>query len=75
MMNRTTGPERKLKYVASFMVAVMLVGVIGYMVVEKANFLDALYMTVITLTTVGFREVITLDEPGKVFRSSTQPAW
>jgi voltage-gated potassium channel len=67
MMNRTTGPERKLKYVASFMVAVMLVGVIGYMVVEKANFLDALYMTVITLTTVGFREVITLDEPGKVF--------
>jgi voltage-gated potassium channel len=37
------------------------------MVIEELSFLDALYMTVITLATVGFREVKELSEVGKVF--------
>ena len=37
------------------------------MVFEDWSFLDALYMTVITLTTVGFREVRPLDATGQVF--------
>ena len=67
MIDRSTGPEEKLRFVFSFMVFILLVGVVGYMTIEDAGFLDALYMTVITLTTVGFREAITLDEPGKIF--------
>ncbi|BBB32113.1 voltage-gated potassium channel [Thermotomaculum hydrothermale] len=46
---------------------ILTVGTVGYILLEKANFLDSLYMTVITLTTVGFREVIELDTKGKIF--------
>lgn len=45
---------------------VVLVGFFGYQVVEGTGPLDALYMTVITITTVGFREVVPLGPGGKV---------
>lgn len=37
------------------------------MAIEKWRFLDALYMTVITLGTVGFKEVHDLSDGGKIF--------
>jgi len=37
------------------------------MYLEDMQFLDALYMTVITLATVRFKEVIDLSEIGKIF--------
>jgi voltage-gated potassium channel len=37
------------------------------MIIEKWNFLDALYMTITTLTTVGFREVHPLSSRGIIF--------
>jgi voltage-gated potassium channel len=46
---------------------VLVYGVAGYMLVEGWSFLDALYMTILTLTTVGYREVRPLDDTGKVF--------
>jgi voltage-gated potassium channel len=42
-------------------------GTAGYMIIEGWNFLDALYMTVITLASVGFREVHELSETGVIF--------
>src|SRR5919199_1274818 len=47
--------------------AIMVAGVLGYMVFEGWSFIDALYMTVITLTTVGYREVHALDTSGKLW--------
>ena len=47
--------------------SVNLVGVIGFMVVEKLSFFDALYMTIITITTIGYGEVKTLSYQGRVF--------
>jgi voltage-gated potassium channel len=45
----------------------MLTGVIGFMVVEGYSFVDALYMTVITLSTIGYHEVRPLSQSGKIF--------
>lgn len=46
----------------------MLVGgAIGYMVIEGWPLMDALYMTVITLSTVGYSEVQGLSPTGRIF--------
>ena len=39
----------------------------GYIAIEGWSFIDALYMTVITVTTVGFQEVHPLDTGGRIF--------
>jgi voltage-gated potassium channel len=45
-------------------------GTVGYWALEGWSWLDSLYMTVITLTTVGYREVQPLDAGGQVFTIS-----
>ncbi len=42
-------------------------GCLGYMLIEQWSFMDALYMTVITLATVGFGEVHDVSMPGRIF--------
>lgn len=61
------GASRKLFRSLGMLVLVVLVGTSGYMRIEGWRFLDALYMTVITITTVGFGEVGTLSETGRTF--------
>jgi len=46
---------------------VIVFGTVGYSIIERWSLLDALYMTFITLSTVGFREVYTLSPTGKMF--------
>jgi voltage-gated potassium channel len=46
---------------------IILVGIAGYMLIEKASFVDSLFMTTISITTVGYGEVVPLSEPGKWF--------
>jgi voltage-gated potassium channel len=45
----------------------ILFGTMGYILIEKFNFFDALYMTVITVASVGFQEVHPLSFEGRVF--------
>lgn len=47
--------------------SIIMIGISGYMIIEDYKFLDALYMTVITLSTVGYGEVAQLDGGGRVF--------
>ena len=42
-------------------------GTIGYMTIEKWSFIDAVYMTAITLSTVGFSEVNGISSAGRIF--------
>lgn len=44
-----------------------LIGIIGFMIIENYTFVEAFYMTVITVTTVGFLEVHPLSEAGRIF--------
>jgi voltage-gated potassium channel len=46
---------------------IILVGIVGYMVIEKSSLLNALFMTTISITTVGYGEVIPLSDAGKWF--------
>lgn len=49
-----------------FVVALLLVGTLGYMWIEDLSALDAVYQTAITLSTVGYRDLVTSDA-GRVF--------
>lgn len=60
------GPKYVVRGVA-LLAAVLCFGTFGYMVIEKWGFLDALYMTVITITTVGFGEIHPVSEDGRIF--------
>lgn len=52
------------------MLAVISIGISGYMLIEGWSFIDAFYMTITTLTTVGFGEVHPLSSLGKIFTST-----
>ncbi|TMI71002.1 MAG: potassium channel protein [Bacteroidetes bacterium] len=46
---------------------IIVVGIVGYMLIEHYNIIEALYMTTLAVTTVGFKEVRTLSPGGQVF--------
>lgn len=58
---------RRVYFALIFFASVILFGSAGYMVLEGADPLTAVYMTVITVATVGFEEAVHLDSAGRVF--------
>jgi len=46
---------------------VSIVGTTGYMMIEGWDLLDSMYMTIITLTTVGYGEVHSVSRAGRIF--------
>jgi voltage-gated potassium channel len=58
---------RHLQLSVLLLLLLITLGVTGYMTIEHWNFLDALYMTVTTLTTVGYGEVHQMSKGGRVF--------
>ncbi|MDQ3952004.1 MAG: potassium channel family protein [Actinomycetota bacterium] len=63
-------PWRRLRWSAAILVGVAVYGILGYMVLEGWSFLDAAYMVVLILSSVGFREVRPLDTGGQLFTIS-----
>jgi len=49
------------------LIVVLIFGTSGYILIEDTNLTDAIYMTVISITTVGFSETIPLSSAGKYF--------
>ncbi len=58
---------KKIAIISILLVMLWATGTAGYQLIEGWSFLDSVYMTAISLTTVGFKEVHPLDYPGKVF--------
>jgi voltage-gated potassium channel len=57
----------RFRDIAVLLVLVHLLGIAGYVLIEGWSLFDALYMTVITLGTVGYGETRPLTDAGRVF--------
>ncbi|MCA0151601.1 potassium channel family protein [Winogradskyella vincentii] len=49
------------------LILVLFIGILGFKIIADYTWIDAIYMTVITITTVGFEEVNPLDNTAKIF--------
>lgn len=72
MQNSYKGITRRQKLKApilagALLLVIMTLGSFGFMIIEEYRFIDALYMTIITMATVGFSEVEPLSDQGKFF--------
>ena len=59
--------KSKFKVATLLVLCVLVIGVFGYRYIASYTWIDAMYMTVITVTTVGFGEVGPLDDVAKLF--------
>ncbi|MBI4849818.1 MAG: potassium channel protein [Nitrospirae bacterium] len=60
-------PNKQITLLFFLILGVILFGTIGYTAIERWHLFDSLYMTIITLTTVGYMEVHPLSTPGRAF--------
>jgi voltage-gated potassium channel len=61
--------ERRLLNIVLIFATIIVVGSIGYALIEGWSWVDAFYMAIITVTTVGFGEVHPLTPAGRLFTS------
>ena len=59
--------RRRLLFALALIALLMIVGTAGYMLIEHMTLGDALFMTVITISTVGYGQVRPLDGVGRIF--------
>lgn len=59
--------KSKLHRALFLLLSILTIGVLGYMVLSDVGFIDAAYMTVITISTVGFRELHPMNDQEKIF--------
>lgn len=57
----------KINTAIILLIILLCIGVFGFKIMTNYSWIDALYMTVITITTVGFGEVNPLDDESKIF--------
>src|SRR6266567_3184547 len=60
---------RRLAVIALAILLTLALGTIGFVVIEGYPAFDAFYMTLTTVTTVGYGEIRTLSQAGRVFNS------
>lgn len=58
---------KKIRLALLLLILLIILGTCGYVYLEKWGILDSLYMTVITISTVGFHEIHGLNPAGKIF--------
>jgi len=59
--------KSKFRIALLLVISILLIGVFGYRFIADYSWIDALYMTVITISTVGFSEVAPLNNVAKLF--------
>lgn len=59
--------RNKLIFIIVSITSLIVIGTIGYIVLLDISFIDALYMTIITISTVGYKEVTSMTDAAQVF--------
>jgi len=60
-------PQKRFLIAVLGLITIIAIGTAGYAIIEDWSLLDSLYMTVITLATVGYGEVHPLSDGGRIF--------
>ncbi len=60
-------PLQRLIWGLCAFAAIVAIGVIGYEAIEGWSIMDSLYMTITTITTVGYMEIHPLSQAGRIF--------
>jgi len=58
---------RKVIYIFVFFLIILLGGTLGYMLFENTKFWDGMYLTIITVFTVGYGDMVPIHPAGKIF--------
>ncbi len=66
---RIANPLLRFRLPAVLLVIIIAIGTAGYILIEGWNFLDAFFMVIITISTVGYTEVHPLSDAWRIFTS------
>ena len=69
-MRRLEHPLRRFRLAAILLGIILVVGVAGYMLIDRWSLLDSLYMVITTISTVGYGEVHPQGQAGRLFTSA-----
>jgi len=58
---------RQFHLIVALPVIILLIGTVGFMAIEKLSFLDAFYLTIVTISTVGYGDIHPSGTGGKIF--------
>ncbi|UCH85132.1 MAG: potassium channel protein [Candidatus Latescibacterota bacterium] len=68
-MNKLAGPQIGVAAGLALVLACIIISTLGFSLIENWSILDSFYMTMITISTVGYREVNPLSPGGRLFAS------
>jgi len=60
---------RRFLLIAGLLGIILVVGTMGFVLIDGYSWFDAFYMTLTTITTVGYGEIRPLDRAGRIFNS------
>jgi voltage-gated potassium channel len=59
--------QRQLRIAIAAIIVIVSIGVVGFMLIEQMPFLDAIWLTIITLATIGYGDIYARSDGGRIF--------